>query len=83
MKKLTEAEGLDFNKKRAQDLIKQLLIEHSLLDLDEIRRTEYESLSALSFGIVQTICESAKKGNFGEIRQLLDYAFEKDITRKR
>ena len=77
-KRLPEGTGKAVNKKQMQDFIKAVLYEKSLGDITDMVNIDYAEMTGAALGVIQTVNEAAKSGDFAKLRPLLDYAFERD-----
>ena len=82
-KRLPAGAGRAVNKKQTQDFIKEILFEKSLADITDMVKTDYEGMPGAALGVIQTVSEAAKSGDFSKLRPLLDFAFERDLRGKR
>jgi hypothetical protein len=64
-------------KRDVQNRVREYLFAESLADMSDMRGVEYGAMSSLEWGIIQSIIESSKKGDFAALRQIIDFVFEK------
>ncbi len=82
-KRVAPGEGKFVNKKQLQDFIKEILFEKNAEDLAEMTRPENGILPAAAMAVVRTVHAAGEGGDFSKIKPLLDFAFEKDVTRRK
>ena len=81
--RLPAGAGKAVNKKQMQDLVKEILYEKSLAEITDMVKTDYEGMTGAALGVIQTVGEAAKSGDFSKLRPLLDFAFERERGAKR
>lgn len=77
-KRLPAGTGKAVNKKQVQDFVKTLLFEKSLTDLADLVETDYSEMPGAVLGVIQTLSEAGKSGDFSRLKPLLDFAFERE-----
>jgi hypothetical protein len=62
----------------AQNMLKQVLFSLTLKEINELRKTELDDVSAATFSLLTAMENAAKKGDFSVIKQMLEFCYGKD-----
>ncbi|MDR2094300.1 MAG: hypothetical protein LBP76_02130 [Treponema sp.] len=68
----------NLSKKDAQEMLKSLLANYTLGELEGLKDSEGDRVSVLTFSLMGQVIEAARKNDFSLTRQMLEFLFGKD-----
>jgi hypothetical protein len=68
----------NLNKKDLQDVLGNILLNYTIRELDEIRKSECDNVSVLIFSLMNDVVTSGKKGDFATHKQMMEFIVGKD-----
>jgi hypothetical protein len=66
------------SKEDAQNMLNSLLHSYSFKELNQLQKTEYDSVSAATYAMIAAIVRVSRKGNLSPLLEMYKFLFEKD-----
>jgi len=70
----------NMSKKDAQMLLQNLFAGKTLAELDDLLKSEYDQVSALTFAFLSGAIQAARKGDFRLTKEIIDFMWGKEET---
>jgi len=70
----------NISKKDAQAMLQNLFAGNTLAQLDDLRKSEYDQVSALTFAFISSAIEAARKGDFRTSKEICEFMWGKEET---